>query len=460
MIATTYKPATDLGYLLSKHPDRCQSFELNFGKAHVFFPEATSDRCTAALLLDIDPVSLIRRERGGLRGLDQYVNDRPFASSSFLSVAIARVLGTALGGRSKEHLDLADTPIPLELTVHSLPCGGGEAMVRSLFEPLGYAVRVESRMLDVQYPDWGPSRHLNVHLTGLQRLSDALKHLYVLIPVLDDDKHYWVGKDEVQKLLRHGSGWLESHPAKELIAERYLAHQRSLTREALAALLDEDQEDPDEAAERFEADEQRVEAPISLNEARQQAVLGALKEAGAHRVLDLGCGEGCLLRTLAADRSFDEIVGSLEVARDRLHLDSPFAAAAGRVKLLHASLIYRDRRLSGYDAAAIVEVIEHLDLARLAAFERVLFEFASPRTVIVTTPNFEYNVRFEGLAAGAFRHHDHRFEWSRAEFDAWATTIAARFGYRLDVSGIGPIDPDLGSPTQMAIFNRNGAAHV
>jgi hypothetical protein len=208
-ITTTRPPATDLSYLLHKNPQRSQSFDLAFGQAHVFYPEAAPDRCTAALLLDVDPVGLVRgRQASAGPALDQYVNDRPYVASSFLSVAVAQVFGSALAGRSKERPELADSPLPLKARLAVLRCRGGERVLRRLFEPLGYAVAAAGRALDEAFPDWGESPYFTVTLDGHCRLRDLLAHLYVLIPVLDDDKHYWVGADEVDKLLRHGEGWL------------------------------------------------------------------------------------------------------------------------------------------------------------------------------------------------------------------------------------------------------------
>jgi 3' terminal RNA ribose 2'-O-methyltransferase Hen1 len=458
-ITTTHMPATDLGHLLHKHPERLQSFSLPFGEAHVFYPEATEERCTAALLLDVDPVGLIRR---GVRfpRLDQYVNDRPYAASSFTSVAISRVFNSALGGRSKSHAELAATPIPLKAHLAVLPCSGGEGILRRLFEPLGYAVRATNHALDENFPEWGESRYFTVDLEGTVRLQDLLTHLYVLIPVLDADKHYWVDEAEVEKLLRRGEGWLPNHPDREVIVNRYLRYRRSLTSDALAQLLRDDEPDPDAELETRATEEAAIEEPLRLNEQRLGAVVSVLRASRAKRVLDVGCGSGKLIRELMRDKQFEHILGvdishrALEVAQSRLRLDQLAPRQRERVQLLQTALTYRDRRLAGYDAAAVVEVIEHLDEPRLRAFERVLFENARPGTVVVTTPNREYNVKFETLPAGTFRHRDHRFEWTRKELEDWAGEVAGSFGYTARFLPIGPEDPAVGSPTQMAVFEQ------
>ena len=455
-ITTTHRSATDLGFLLHKHPDRVQTFPVPFGEAHVFYPEAAEERCTAALLLAIDPVGLVRRGRGfNSFALAEYVNDRPYVASSFLSVALVRVFKSAMAGVCKGHEELAASVIPLEAALPAVPARGGEALVRRLFEPLGYQVDVNAIDLDPMFPEWG-SRHVGLRLTGELRLAELLTHLYVLLPVLDDDKHYWVDEAEIEKLMRRGEGWLAGHPERDLIVRRYLKQQARLYFPALAQLdeaapTSEDSEQPDA--------EEQLEERFSLRDQRLGTVQSVLKASGARRVLDLGCGAGALLDRLIRE-DYELVVGvdvsvrSLELAARRLKLDSMHDAQRQRISLLHSPLTYRDKRLAGFEAAALVEVIEHLDPPRLAAFEQNIFGSARPATVVVTTPNVEYNVRWETLPAGQFRHADHRFEWTRAEFAAWASAVAARHGYEVRYLPVGPVDDEVGSPTQMAVFSR------
>ena len=463
-ITTTYEPASDLGYLLHKHPDRCQTFDLTFGKAHVFYPEVGRGRCAACLLLDVDPVGLVRGKSNWKDGLlDQYVNDRPFVASSLMSVALAQVFGSALSAKSKERPELVDTEIPLSARIDVLPVRGGEAMVERLFGPLGYAITATRHLLDEKFPEWGESPYYSVELQQTTTVAKLLQHLYVLIPVFDGKKHYYIGPDEVEKLLSKGESWLGDHPEKATITRRYLSKRQSLVRQALARLVNEEaveseDEDTDEAAPT-----PQTERELSLHEQRLGAVLAAIRASGATRVVDLGCGEGKLLRDFLSDRQFTEILGmdvsirSLEIAHRRLKLDRLPERQRERIRLIHGALTYRDERLANFDAAAIVEVIEHLDPPRLAAFERVVFEHARPRTVVLTTPNREYNVVWESLPAGEMRHSDHRFEWSRAEFKAWAGRVAERFGYSVRFLPVGPEELEVGAPSQMAIFDAGSS---
>ncbi|MFR9777969.1 3' terminal RNA ribose 2'-O-methyltransferase Hen1 [Micromonospora sp. MS34] len=470
-LTTTHRPATDLGHLLVKHPDRVQSFDLPAGTAHVLYPEAAEQRCTAALLVEVDPLKL-----GGGRGrgraqvatpdsftLGRYVNDRPYAASSLLSSALAKVFRSALRGESRDRPELAATAIPLEVRVPVLRCRGGAELAVRVFAPLGWTATASPIPLDEAYPEWGDSRYVDLTLTGTLRLADALNHLYVLLPVLDDAKHYWVAPDEVDKLLRAGAGWLADHPERDLITRRYLAHRRALAGAALARLAElrlADEPPADDSVEQTGPPEEKDEKRASLAVRRRAAVLAALRDSGATRVLDLGCGGGALLTALVADRRLTEIVGTdvsgqaLALAARRLRLDRLPERQRDRIKLWQSALTYRDDRLRGYDAAVLMEVIEHVDPPRLPALEDAVFGHARPATVVVTTPNAEYNVRYEGLGAGRFRHADHRFEWTRAEFAAWVERVATAHGYTATLAGVGDDDPEVGSPTQLAVLTR------
>ncbi|MGY1759896.1 3' terminal RNA ribose 2'-O-methyltransferase Hen1 [Geodermatophilus sp. SYSU D00779] len=474
-LSTTHVPATDLGFLLHKNPARAQQVEVSTGTAHVFYPEADEHRCTVALLLEVDPIGLVRSARAGSpegAALAQHVNDRPYAASSLLAVALGKAFASARRGVSRERPGLVDVALPLEVHVPALSCRGGTEMAHRFFAPLGWRVEATAVPLDETFPGWGDSWYVDLRLTGELRLADALNHLYVALPVLDDARHHWIGTDEIDKLLRAGSGWLATHPDRDLITRRYLGHRTALTRRAIERLaevddtavetLDDATAPPDAAAggPRTAEHEEDAGRPVPLALQRHGAVLAALRSAGAQRVVDLGCGAGAFLQALLAESAFTEVVGvdvsarALEVAARRLRLDRLPERQRVRIRLLQSGLTYTDARLRGYDAAVLMEVVEHLDPGRLPALEHAVFGAAAPTTVVVTTPNAEYNVRFEGLAAGAFRHRDHRFEWTRREFAGWAAAVGERYGYAVRLLGVGDDDPEVGTPTQMAVFTR------
>lgn len=458
-ITTTHKPATDLGHLLRKNPARMHDIDLAFGKARLFYPEASEDKCSAVLMLDVDPVALVRGKGGGDGLLEQYVNDRPYGASSFLSVAMGRMMREAMSGRSRDRQSLAETKIPLEIVVSPLPARGGPELVTKLFEPLGYTVSCDPIAIDPQRKDWGLSPYVTLTLTGKELLSNVLTHLYVLIPVLDARKHYFIGDDEVAKLLMRGEGWLQAHPERELIVTRYLKGRRTLVRDALARLTENEGEEAVEIdTSRKDSVEENIEKSLRLHDLRLDTVAATMKELGAKRVLDLGCGEGKLIARLLKEKQFEKIVGvevgnvSLQRAIERFE-DLP-ERVRSRINLIHGALIYRDARLRGYDAAAMVEVIEHIEIDRLSHLENSVFGDAAPRAVVVTTPNADYNVLFPSLPAGEFRHADHRFEWSRTEFAAWCNHIVEIFDYNVRIGPLGDIDETHGPPSQMAVFTR------
>lgn len=450
--------ARDLGFLLHKHPDHLHEREIAAGKVSIFYPEVAETRTTALLYLDIDPVGLVRGKNRISDGLlTQYVNDRPYVANSFLSVAIARSFGQTMAGKSKERQELADQALSLEARVVPVAAAGGTGVIETLFSPLGYQVSADP-LTDSE------SRCLfDLHISGVVRLRDLLNHLYVLVPVLDNAKHYWIDVDEVEKLLDKGEGWLADHPAKDLITRSALKHRRALSNMALARLAEGDDESSDRDRDegvRGDGREETFEQPIRLHDLRLDTVLNVIKEFGASSVLDLGCGEGRLISRLLKERGLDRIVGvdpsvqAIEKAARRLRLDQAGDALRARLSLQMGSLTYADRRWRGFDVATLVEVIEHIDPTRLSVLEMSVFGDARPRLVVITTPNREYNALFDGMTAGEMRHPDHRFEWTRTEFSSWCQRVASQYGYSTDIQPIGPVDERLGGPSQMAVFTR------
>jgi len=459
-ISTTHKPATDLGYLLHKHPDKFQTLELSVGKAHVFYPEKSEEKTTVSVLLDIDPIDMVRGARnlgGDGFALGHYVNDRPYVASSFMSVALSKAFSSAMNGKCKDKPELVDVKLPFEVTIAVIPAPkGGEILIRKFFEPLGYKVELIRHQLDSKFPEWGDSKYYTLKLNHTITTKELLSHLYVLIPTLDNDKHYFVSENEIEKLLQKGEGWLKEHPEKEQIIRRYLINLNSLSRLALERLSEGEEigDLSDELVEKTEKQKRKE----TLHDKRIKLVAEKITESGAERVLDLGCGEGKLIRQLIKQKQFSEIVGmdvsynELIKAKERLHFEEMSPKQKERINLFQGSLTYKDQRLEGFDAAAVVEVIEHLDLNRLKAFERVLFEFAKPKTVVLTTPNQEFNVMWDKLDAVEMRHDDHRFEWTRNEFKEWSNKIGESYNYKVELFSIGDEVENIGAPSQMAIF--------
>ncbi len=476
-MSTSMPDATDLGFLLHKHPNKAQSFDVAVGTAHVLWPEATSERSTVALLLEVDPIALVRGRpgSGGRSGkadggatansgfsLSQYVNDRPYAASSMLAVALGKVFRTAMTGRCDARPELAGLAIPLEVRIPALPSRGEPDLVERLFAPLGWSAVTTPIALDEQLAAWGDSPYVALTMSAVLPVSQALAQLYVLLPVLDDSKHYWVGADEVDKLLRVGGSWLAAHPEQASITSRYLGHHRSLVEDAVSRLAEVDDSEADDS------DADALEAPAAadperstpLARLRTSAVVAALRQEGAATVVDLGCGEGSLLRELLSDPAFSQVLGvdvshrALNLAKRRLHLDRMPDSQRARLQLLQSSATYRDDRLAGHDAIVLMEVIEHVDPPRLPALVRSVFAHARPTSVLVTTPNAAHNVRYPHLPAGAMRHRDHRFEWTREQFQNWADTTATAHGYTVRYLPVGDDDAEVGAPTQLAVFRR------
>lgn len=451
-LTTTNNPATDLGFLLHKHPDKLQTVELSVGKAHVFYTEATDNSCTACLLLDINPIELVRGDKGQNAFLQEhYVNDRPYTSNSFLSTALVKAFGSAINGTCHTKPELAKTAIPLKARIHSLKVDCDKAYINKLFEPVGYKVSYETIQLDSTFSDWGQSKVVNLQVEKTTTLKEFLSQLYVFMMVLDNNRHHWISGNDIDVLIRREENWLDNHPEKNWITKRYLKNLHTFTNQALLKLANED-----ELIEKQTLPERK----LNLHQQRLNKALDFLKLSGSASVLDIGCGEGKLLKLLLKEAQFKKIAGmdvsfrELQKAKENLYLDQASPAMRDRIKVFQGSVTYKDGRLKNYDAATLVEVIEHLDEERLPAMEKVVFGFAKPSTVILTTPNAEYNVVFEKLQADTFRHDDHRFEWTRKEFADWCNKICVAFNYGVEIYPVGQEEENIGAPSQLAMFKK------
>lgn len=427
-------PATDLGFLLHKHPDRVQTFPTSQGLATVFYPEATSSTCRAVLHVD-GAGARVPGDTG------RHVNDVAHAAGSRLVVAIGKVYGDALAGRCKLKPDLVDHRWPVTVTIPSVPLRA-RTTPADLFGPLGWAVEVEPQ--ELRPSEWGDSGYATVTVRGSFTVRDTLRHLAVLVPVLSDDQHYFVDEPEIEKLDRLGADWLAAHPQRDAIVGGYLKGIRPLVDGALGRLSGDDTPSPSPTPRSPQRD--------SLARRRIDRVVELIRSSGARSVLDVGCGEGRLLAALAADPGL--VLAGVDVSTAALgRADAALARVRG-VELWQSSLVYADARCRGYDAAILMEVIEHIDLDRLPRAAHTVFDGMAPRVVIVTTPNREYNAHY-GID---LRHPDHRFEFTRADFAQWCDTVAAEYRYDVEIGGIGDLHPDHGTPTQFAVFSRRDAA--
>ena len=448
LLTITYKGKNtqDLGYLLYKNPARPQYVDLSMGKAYIFYPKVSDEETTIALMVQLDPLDLAKGKDGtNDRGLFAYVNDRPYVASSFMSNAINRALGTAMTGRCDSRPELAEEQIDLTAKIYMLPVRGDKTFINEVFEPLGYEVSYDTFPVDAQYPGWGECDCVNLTLHCSKRVSELLNQLYILIPVFDLQRHYYVNETDIDGLVKHGEGWLSDHPLCERIVRRYFKMARSYAKEALQKLgIYEDKTETEDK-------------PLPLDVLRLQAVRDEIISSGARTCIDIGCGEGKLIKLLleAPDLKHiagaDVVAGEVKKAAERIGYDRLPERQKEKVTLFQGSLMYQDDRFKGYDCMSVVEVMEHIEPERLPMLEKVVFSWARPATVIFTTPDKTYNTNYD-LEEDELRHEDHRFEWDRETFEEWTQHVCEEYGYTVSIKGIGGKDGEDISPTQMGVF--------
>jgi 3'' terminal RNA ribose 2''-O-methyltransferase Hen1 len=455
LLTITYKgkDTQDLGYMLFKNPNRPQSVKLTTGSAYVYYPKVSDEETTIALLLDINSLDLAKGEKGKdvqPQSLFDYVNDRPYVASSFLATAMNKVFGTAISGRGDEYQELVDSKLNLSATIHMFPCPVDKERINKVFEPLGYEVNYETFLLDNKFPEWGDSKYVNLTVSGNVVLRDLLKQIILLIPVFDKFKHYDVSnQDELNKLLKLGDGWLSDHPEKDFIVNRYLQFKKGLVNKAqehLKSDVDEIEESIDKAV---------TEKEESLNTTRFNSVINELIKIEAKSVLDIGCSNGKLLEAIR-DKMPNIKLAGIDVHLKAVSIADKMANKKDldKIDFFQSSILYKDKRFKGYDAVTAIEVMEHIDEFKLYLFEKVLFGYINPRVAILTTPNKDYNENYDNINNKGLRHFDHRFEFTKREFESWVTKICSKYGYIYFFKSIGKADEKDQQPTLMVTFMK------
>lgn len=440
--------AADLQVLLDKSPDKLHSTSLPLGVVHVFFPEASPDAATVALLVNVDAVAWSSNESPAGFAL---------ANAATLSAAIAHVFSMALAARSPARPDLVTAMLPIEVRLSSFAVSRGTDDARALFAPLGYDVEVtEDALVESSTTQEHLVRH-SVRLTKLAPLYEVLSHMYVLGPIVDDHAADPVLTAEREALLLHAEGAARGHPLAERITQAYAMRRTSETSAAVERLLV-----ADSLGAPTNADATNV--PTLLDDARIDAIVYELREVAAQSVVDLGCGDGKLLARLVREKALTRIVGLdvsyrlLDAASARMKLDRRGTKKSERLELLHGSLFYADSRLRGFDAAVLADVLQHVAADRLGDIEHVVFHDAQPKTIIVMMngsgvwgagsrrlPEAPNAQPAREQSAPTDPH-----AWSTNQFDAWASGVSERCGYRVRLLSIGSSH----LPTRMAVFSR------
>lgn len=416
-IYTKSPDARAVSYLLAKNPDNIyERYSKNHAVRFVYHT-MTDDELYATIFVTPDALSLVKDEQA--YDITHYINDREFAVSSIFLSLIRSALGTALNGKPKEEYEkYVSKHFPLTFEVGPVATSLTDEEIRALWEPLGYEVSIQA--VSEQ------KRARFVTLTNSITLQQALQQLFILIPVMDDYKHYYIDEKEQERLQRYGEGWLEQHPLRDLIYKKALRF-RHLLHEA------------------------PKENRGSLNMHRYEAIVKQVEKLPHRLVIDMGAGEGKLTEQLAQLQTIDTLYAVDPSNTALLKMKKRFSEADFAVTptIQWGSLYYEDTAFKGADVFILCEVIEHINEDRLEPFMKLITDSYAPKNIIITTPNAEYNKVYE---LEDMRHDDHRFEWTREQFRSWCSAAAP--GYDLRFEGIGEEHAVFGTPTQMCVMTR------
>ncbi|MGE6488602.1 3' terminal RNA ribose 2'-O-methyltransferase Hen1 [Paenisporosarcina sp. NPDC076898] len=431
-----------ISYLLSKNPNNLYERNHKGHLVRLFYSKFTETELEVTIFVTPDPIELVKNNSNSY-DITHYINDREFAVSSIFCSFIRSALGTALNGQPKEeHLMWVNHPFSFNFEFGPVVSSLSDEKLMNLFEPIGYEVTINRPEIEYSFPIKTKSSARYLSIKGMKTLQEGLRHLFVLIPVIDNYKHYFIDEKEIEKLERYGEGWLDQHPLRDLI------YRQALRFKEIYSLV-----------ENSSKDEKKVEPvkKVRLNELRYEKIVNTVSQMKPRSVIDFGSGEGKLSVQLGFVEGITEILAVEPSEAASLKALERFNKVKNKEKfvipeLLWGSLFYYDERLKDKDVIILCEVIEHIDETRLPKAMDTLLDDYQPPALIITTPNREYNELYD--MEEHLRHNDHRFEWTRAEFRQWCTERNHSNDYELQFDGIGEEHASHGFPTQMCIFKR------
>ena len=456
-----------LSFLLSKNPQNRYDRIEKGHRVRFTYTVFSDSEVEAVIFVTPDPVELVKNSPDTYE-ITQYINDREFVVSSIFCAYIRSALGTALNGRPKEdYLDWAKHAFQLTISFGPVATDLPDAAIKQLFEPLGYQIEIERGQAAYHFQLKEKSSARFINLQGTLTVQNALRHLFVLIPVLDNYRHYFIDEREIEKLERYGEGWLADHPLKDLIIKRTLRFRELID---LVGVNLSQSDNPAQLANlvQSDADKEAItpeptlkpQPVVRLNELRYQRVIKLVENLPTREsIVDFGAGEGKLSVRLGFIPGVKEILAVEPTEKEQLRALKRFSEASHKEDFITptpiwGSLFYYDEQLRAKDVMILNEVIEHIAESRLPRVMGTIFGSYKPKVLIVTTPNLEYNTVYQ--MEEKVRHKDHRFEWTRAEFAEWTHTLAGNYPYKVQLEGIGEEVEGYGHPSQIAIFTRQG----
>lgn len=435
-----------VSHLIAKNPHNLYERKEKGGLVRIVFTKNEEREVHILFFVTVDNMELTKNQTN-FSSITHYINDRESAVSSIFCSVLRKAVGTALNGKPKDEFkEWVNYSFPLEITFGPLSTKLTNHELAGLFEPLGYELTIENGKVLLPASFAKKSSAKFITLKANQTIQDCFRHLFVLIPVMDQYKHYYIDEKEVDKLKRYGEGWLSFHPKRNEIIKESLIFSDLIEKSRLIE----------------SKPSKEKQAPLtkkkSLNQWRYEKIIETVKGLPHNsRIVDMGAGEGKLTAQLGFIRGIEELVAVEPSEREQLKAKKRIEALVGKPDFLlptfkWGSLFYYDSELEKKDIFILCEVIEHIDENRLGKIFDTIFTKYKPYHVIVTTPNQDYNAVYDMNEAK--RHSDHRFEWTQQQFKEWTKYWESHANYKAQIDGIGEYVEGYGYPTQMVIFSQ------